>query len=100
MNSKDIITFTIECSLPSFSSFIDMLESQQNKSNLYEHKSIRTTNHQASLVRNRCVVCLFGVTDSFTVMGCIARQLKAINTIHSSPIFLKAFSVINQEQHS
>ncbi len=85
MNSKDIVTFTVECNLSSFSSFIDMLESQQNKSNL---------------VRNRCVVCLFGVTDSFAVMGSIARQLKAVNTTHSSPVFLKAFSVINQEQHS
>lgn len=100
MNSKDIITFTVECSLSSFSSFIDMLESQQNKSNLYDRKIIRATKHQGNLVRSRCVVCLFGVTDSFTVMGCIARQLKAVNTIHSSPVFLKAFSVINQEQHS
>mgnify|MGYP001170024498 CR=1 FL=1 len=100
MNRKDIITFTVECSLASFSSFIDMLENHQNKNNLYERKSIRTTNRQGNLVRNRCVVCLFGVTDSFTVMGYIARQLKAVNTIHSSPIFLKAFSVINQEQHS
>ncbi len=47
MNRKDIITFTVECSLASFSSFIDMLENQQNKNNLYERKSIRTTNRQA-----------------------------------------------------
>ena len=46
MNSKDIITFTVECSLSTFSSFIDMLESQKDKSNLYDRKIIAT--NQAS----------------------------------------------------
>lgn len=100
MKGKEIISLTIECSLNSFASFIDMLESQQDAGkNLFERKSVRATN-QINQARNRCVVCLFGVTDSLDVMVSIARQLKAINTIHSSPIVLKAFSVINQEQHS
>lgn len=98
--SKDIVSLTVECNLSSLSSFIDMLEFQQSAENsLFERKSIRTT-IQDNTLRNRCVVCLFGVKDSLAVMISIARQLKTVSTIHNSPIFLKALSVTNQEQHS
>lgn len=101
MKRKEIISLTIECSLNCFSAFIDLLECHQNtKSGLYERKSIRTTNTNQANAGTRCVVCLFGVTDSLEVMVSVARQLKAINTLHNSPIYLKAFSVTHQEQHS
>ncbi|AKX44884.1 hypothetical protein AKN87_07070 [Thiopseudomonas alkaliphila] len=94
MSRKDIITLTIECSMGSFLSFIDLLESQQNT--LFIRKRISTTSH-GDLARSHCVVCLFGVTDTLAVMCSIAKQLKTLSTVHGSPIFLKAFSVNNQE---
>lgn len=98
MTIKQTVSLTIECSLSSFFSFIELLEGLQAKDGFFSRKEVRTKLINKSTNLNQCIVCLFGVTDSFKAMISIARQLKIISKIHDSMIFLKTLSISRQEQ--